>query len=118
MKISIRKMLPGNVVKLYEKLRLIKYIGNAVYCPCCGKRFRRLRNFKYDRETESVSHFENTYKNTICPNRFSFPRHRLICSYFDEHRDVLPENHQNILMFAAEDACKRWMEKNKYREFF
>ena len=48
--------------KLYRWLRVLPYIGNEAYCPCCDSHFRRF--ISYSRG------------NGMCPRCDSLDRHR------------------------------------------
>jgi predicted SAM-dependent methyltransferase len=87
------------------------YQGDIVLCPCCGKKFSRFMDFKYSK-LNNENRFINCYKNTVCPNCFSYPRHRIIIYYFNKNKSELPAF--KILMFAAEYAIKKWFDKNHY----
>ena len=88
------------------------YAGDAVKCPCCGKTFRAFMDFQCS-EIHDKIHFSNYTKNIHCPRCFSLPRHRIVCNYLNENREIL-ENNVNILMFGAEFAIERWFKKNNY----
>ena len=87
------------------------YCGDAVFCPCCGKRFSgfmdALETLNHSNNTER---YINTYKNTICPYCLSMPRHRIVCYYLNDNKQIVPTN--NILMFGAEFSIKKWFDRN------
>ena len=84
--------------------------GKTVFCPCCGKKFRRFMDFGFIFWTYPELYREN-YKRTICPYCFSMPRHRIVCHYFNNNK-VLPKG--NIIMFGAEYSIKKWFDRNNY----
>ena len=88
------------------------FCGDAVFCPCCGKRFSRFMDFSVTR----INHTErylNTYQNTLCPYCVSMPRHRIICNYLEKNKHVIAN--QNIMMFGAEFSIRKWFDRNGFR---
>jgi len=88
------------------------FSGDAVYCPCCRKRFRGFMDFSVTK----INHKErylSTYKNTICPYCASMPRHRIICYYLGENKQIISKN--NILMFGAEFSIRKWFDMNGFQ---
>jgi SAM-dependent methyltransferase len=118
----IKKFIPRRAKRLLHyildsiklKLRSIEYIGNNVFCPCCGSSFRRFMDFDLtgvDHETY-IKDWEAWYKNKVCLKCGSIPRHRIVCKHFDEMQfDFL---NSNILMFAS-DPIKNWFKRNKLK---
>jgi predicted SAM-dependent methyltransferase len=96
------------------KFRIWEYIGNNVFCPCCGSHFGRFMDFNItgiDHETY-VKDWEAWYLNKICPKCSSLPRHRIVCKHFEKmHFDF---KNSNILMFAS-DPIKNWFKRNKFK---
>lgn len=66
--------LPGPPIRLASRavsqLRALAFRGRAVYCPCCGKRFR---HFLY-----------SPYLTSRCPYCLSVERYRVLCRFLDE----------------------------------
>ncbi|HEY0298702.1 MAG TPA: class I SAM-dependent methyltransferase [Arachidicoccus sp.] len=87
-----------------------QYNGNVVYCSCCDKSFSSFKDFNYSADLSNESRFVETYKNTDCPNCYSHPRHRIICTYLNENKVKLQQ--QNILMFGAEYSIEKWFRTN------
>jgi ubiquinone/menaquinone biosynthesis C-methylase UbiE len=84
---------------------------DKVLCPCCGKTFGRFVHFEFNRPyVYDFERYKEYYKNTICPNCFSLPRHRIACSYFDSNCIE-----GNILMFGAEKSLKKYFDRNNNR---
>jgi len=118
LKFLMKKLLPAKVLrkaldKYFEaKARKYErqYRGDAVFCPCCGKKFRSFMYFSMRKNQNNEQRCADTYKHTVCPNCFSFPRHRIICHYFDKNKQFIPQN--NVLIFAGEYAIKKWFDTN------
>jgi len=119
LKLLIEKNLPKKQLRiLKDKYREAKrrkneqcFLGNDVYCPCCGKRFRSFMDFSVTKENND-ERFINTYKNTECPYCASMPRHRVVCNYLDENKQNVPED--KILMFGAEYSIRKWLDRNGF----
>ena len=87
------------------------YRGNAVFCPCCGKRFSGFMDcLETLNNNNNTERYIDTYKNTVCPYCFSMPRHRVVCHYLDNNKQTVPT--KNIVMFGAEFSIKKWFDRN------
>ncbi len=86
------------------------------YCPCCGI---RIQNFVESvdylgmPDFYDVSLFKNTDQDVQCPGCASLPRHRIIASWCESHKEVL--NGKRILYFAPERGMVTWFKTNKIR---
>ncbi|GHV82970.1 hypothetical protein AGMMS50212_03100 [Spirochaetia bacterium] len=84
----MKKILPGWLSRLVINQRLkldfynSKYSGNNVLCPCCGKTFKAFMNFDLNTKDEKL-YPGNFRRETMYPNCYSSPRHRIACYYFD-----------------------------------
>ena len=107
------KWLLRKIRNLYYEIKGRKneryYIGDTVFCPCCKKKFSSFINFVITKNNNNERYI-NTYKNTICPYCFSYPRHRIACYYFEKNMHIVPK--KNILMFGAERSIKKWFDLN------
>ncbi|MDR3260785.1 MAG: class I SAM-dependent methyltransferase [Tannerella sp.] len=90
-----------------------RYRGNAVTCPCCGETFRTFMDFQCS-DINNESRYLGYYENTVCPRCFSFPRHRIVCHYFDTHRENPENTSGRILMFGAEFSIEKWFRRHGY----
>lgn len=107
------KIIKKHVKKVYFKLKLIYYYGNKYRCPCCNHRFRKLGNFNYKKNIYNPNIYTKLYKNTICPYCLSLPRHRIICEYLDNDRELV--NDKKILVFASEQCTELYFERNNIK---
>lgn len=120
LKFLVKKFFPGRLLrKIRDKYFEIKgrknerhYPGNAVLCPCCGKRFGGFMDFPASGGC-NYERYIHTYKNTVCPYCFSMPRHRIVCYYLDKNRQSVPKD--RILMLGAEFSIKKWFDMNGSR---
>jgi len=116
-KFLVKKFFPKKLLRIIEsKYYDIKrrknekhYRGNNVFCPCCGKRFSRFKDFEFGK-LNNAERCIDTYKNTICPYCSAFPRHRIICYFFDQIKKNITQN--NILMIGAEFSIINWFDRN------
>ena len=51
-----------------------------------------------------------THKNTTCPYCFSYPRHRIICYFFEQIKEKIPPD--SILIIGAEPSIMNWLDRN------
>ena len=118
-KYLVKRFLPKKFLRIvkdnyYETIGLKnekRYSGDAVYCPCCRKRFSSFMDFSVTK-INNKERYIRTYKNTLCPYCASMPRHRIICYYLDENKQVVAKN--NILMFGAEFSIRKWFDMNGF----
>lgn len=116
-KFLVRKFFPKKLLRIivgkYVERKGCKnerlYHGHNVLCPCCGKKFDRFMDFKFA-QTNDAKRYTDFYKNTVCPYCFSYPRHRIICCFFDKAIGIIPQD--NILMIAAERSIIKWFNRN------
>ncbi len=104
-----------------RKCRPLKYRMDMLFhplktkwsCPCCGMKFRSFvsGNFMNYPELIDIARFEKTRQDVICPYCRSMPRHRILASWFGEHKKWLQKS--DILYFAQEDCIMLWMKRNK-----
>jgi len=127
MKSFVKRMLPPKLLQLIVETKLEfrgrknerHYKGNAVLCPCCGKRFGKFMDYWFmdyivSKATDNRERFaEDRHKNTICPYCLSLPRHRIVCNHFENKKELLPKN--NIIMFGAERSIKKCFNRNGCR---
>jgi SAM-dependent methyltransferase len=115
LKLILPKKLSKFIRKIHHEQKGIynsrHYRGDNYLCPCCGKTFSSFMDYKYD-QTQNKSRYIGYYKNKVCPNCFSLPRHRIICHYFSENRETLPIN--KILMFGAEYSITTWFDTHGF----
>jgi len=88
------------------------FSGDAVFCPCCLKRFGRFMDFSVV-PGHIKERYINTYKNSMCPYCASKARHRIVCHYFDANKQTIPQN--DILMFGPEFSIRKWLNRNGFR---
>ena len=120
LKFGLKTIFPRSVFnytrRIYRKIRyyiiINKYGGDAVWCPCCNGRFSEFTDFDFKKTYFNQTLFLNTYKNKMCRNCFSLPRHRILAYYFTENRQKISPD--KILMFSGEPVTV-WFEANNYR---
>jgi SAM-dependent methyltransferase len=74
--------------------------------------FSSFMDFQIDTNRYNIDRYTETYKNTICPNCFSAPRHRIVCHFLNENRDKLL---RDTLVFGAEHSITRWLKKYRFK---
>lgn len=74
-----------------------------LYCPCCGTKSKTFVAGSYSDYPErfNPSRYENTKQDVLCPVCRSLPRHRILASWCDNHKEVL-QKATDILYFAPE----------------
>jgi len=77
--------------KLYRWLRVLPYIGNEAYCPCCDSHFRRFISYR---------------RNGMCPRCDSLDRHRLLWLYLHNCTDIFCAR-LRVLHFAPEAIIQK-----------
>lgn len=87
----------------------------SLFCPCCGVKYRDFIAGDYISFVGKVdtSRYEHIDQNVICPVCFSLPRHRILASWFNEHKQILRSS--AILCFAPEKSMTIWMDRNKVK---
>ena len=117
-KTLVKKYMPKRLLRIImgkyferEGRRLAKeYQGDNVTCPCCNSSFKSFMDFEIS-EINNESRYSDYYKNTLCPRCFSFPRHRIVCDYFNRNKNFF-SNKPNILMFGAEYSIEKWFRNH------
>lgn len=82
------------------------------YCPCCSCSFQKFKSFPYWERTHRYNpkHFENAENFAICPACGSSPRHRILVSWMQEHKEELEG--KRILHFAQEPWIRSWLDEH------
>ena len=86
------------------------------YCPCCGikvKSFIEGVDFKGMPDFYDVTLFEGVRQDVQCPGCASLPRHRILASWCESHKEVLAS--KKILYFAPERGMVTWLKANKIK---
>lgn len=86
------------------------------YCPCCGirvKSFVEGIDFKGMPDFYDISLFENVRQDVQCPGCASLPRHRILASWCESHKEALEG--KKILYFAPERGMVTWLKANKIK---
>ena len=86
------------------------------YCPCCGikmKNFIEGVDFKGMPDFYDVSLFNEVRQDVQCPGCASLPRHRILASWCESHKEVLTG--KRILYFAPERGMVTWLKSNKIK---
>ena len=68
------------IIKNYDNLRSLIYIGNQVICPCCEGHFRTFISY--------TTYGEKLRENAICPRCPSVEKHRLLWLYLKNKTDL------------------------------
>ncbi len=115
------RILPEPVINLIRRRRSIQYRVEMIlfpramkyFCPCCGTRLKAFVSGNYlDHPLQFFSpRYEKTEQNVHCPVCLSMPRHRILASWCDNHKELL--HSASILYFAPEQSMMRWMKRNK-----
>lgn len=84
-----------------------------MYCPCCGMKLRSFTAGSYrDYPTRmNTARYEHTRQDVLCPACKSLPRHRILASWFEEHKELLYG--ASILYFAQDNSEALWLKRNK-----
>ena len=98
----------------YYRVKAALFPKRAVwYCPCCKTRLWSFAAGKYQEHPEhyNPSRYQGIRQDVICPVCGALPRHRILASWCDTHREELQS--ARMLYFAPEDSMMRWMKNNK-----
>lgn len=84
-----------------------------VFCPCCGMKLRSFVAGSYtDYPTRmNPARYEHTRQDVLCPACKSLPRHRILASWFEGHKEMLKA--ARILYFAQDNSEAQWLKRNK-----
>ena len=96
-----------------SKAAMILYAKKAVWlCPCCQYRFQAFIAGDYsERQTRfNAGRYEHTRQDVLCPVCKALPRHRILASWSDKHKELFKD--AEILYFAPEYSMTRWMKRN------
>ena len=81
------------------------------FCPCCNKRFSGFVKADYiDSKNYELRRYESTRQDVLCPVCHALPRHRILASWCDSHKDLF--QNAAILYFAPEYSMTQWMKRN------
>ena len=102
---------PKKLLYLWRGRKERRLRGQGYDCPCCGATFSRFDDFPYfeHREHYNEAFYHRHAKNTLCPKCRSLPRHRILCAYFDAHRELFAE--KSVLAFALERGVRMWLDR-------
>ncbi len=87
--------------KLYRWLRVLPYIGNEAYCPCCDSHFRRFISYR---------------RNGMCPRCDSLDRHRLLWLYLHNCANIFRDR-LRVLHFAPEAIIQKKLHASPNLEY-
>ncbi len=80
-------------------------------CPCCNEKVKSFVEVGYmDPKRFNPSRYRNTRQSVLCPVCRSLPRHRILASWCNNHRDLFRD--ATILYFAPEYSMTLWMKRN------
>ena len=125
MKKLVLKLCPQFMMKpamaLVNKSRVIRNRAETIlfpqkihlYCPCCGARSLAFVAGSYADYPERFNplRYENTKQDVLCPVCRSLPRHRILASWCDNHKDLF-QKAEDILYFAPEYSMTLWLRRN------
>lgn len=101
---------------IYFKLleRKLSDDSSVVYCPCCNMHFKGFIDGGFDRKKDiyNVEKYRGIDQHVVCPLCGSFPRHRILVSWMEEHIEEI--RGKEILHFAQEKAIRIWLDRNKF----
>ena len=86
------------------------------FCPCCNKRFNGFVEADYiDSQNYNLRRYESTRQDVLCPICHALPRHRILASWCDDHKEFF--RNADVLYFAPEYSMILWMKRNgvKYK---
>ena len=121
---SIKDLIPNNLRRWLgrtkSKIRTVCLIFDSklngrkmkYYCPCCDTRLRNFMNGGYDTRPNyyNPDRYKSTNQNIQCPICISFPRHRIMAKWMENHGGLLVGK---ILYFAPEKGISLWLKRNK-----
>ena len=86
---------------------------SKLYCPCCGTKSKSFVAGSYADYPERFNpiRYENTKQDVLCPVCRSLPRHRILASWCDNHKDLF-QKAEDILYFAPEYSMTMWLRRN------
>ena len=86
---------------------------SKLYCPCCGAKSKTFVAGSYADYPERFNpvRYENTKQDVLCPVCRSLPRHRILASWCDNHKDLF-QKAEDILYFAPEYSMTLWLRRN------
>ena len=119
------KMCPRSMVKtavnVVNRGRLIRgQLETALspqkakhFCPCCGAKSKTFVAGSYADYPERFNpvRYEDTKQDVLCPVCRSLPRHRILASWCDNHKDLF-QKAEDILYFAPEYSMTLWLRRN------
>lgn len=120
----ILKSSPRFLVKpalaISRKIRVIRYKTDmmmnpeamAVYCPCCGMRFKAFNGWDYRELPDrfNSTRYEGIRQDVLCPICRALPRHRILALWCEKYQDSFRSS--KILYFAPEYSMMLWMKRN------
>ena len=82
------------------------------FCPCCGLKFRSFVTFRYREHPDEFdfARYERPRQDVLCPVCQSFPRHRILALWCEQHMEMLRS--AKILYFAQGKSEAIWMKRN------
>ena len=86
---------------------------SKLYCPCCGAKSKTFVAGSYADYPERFNpvRYENTKQDVLCPVCRSLPRHRILASWCDNHKELF-QKAEDILYFASEYSMTLWLRRN------
>ena len=115
------KSLLNTAVILVHKGRMIRSKATMILCPkkavwicpCCGYKFQTFIAGDYsERQARfNASRYEHTRQDVLCPVCKALPRHRILASWSDKHKELFKK--AGILYFAPEYSMTLWMNRNE-----
>lgn len=118
--ITVLRRIHARIIKWRKTLKIYGYKLDAklypsqmiCYCPCCNN---GLRSFKAGRFTDrpnkySFERYKGIRQEVECPICESIPRHRIMATWMDAHKDEL--QNKKILYFALEKGINLWLKRN------
>ena len=83
----------------------------SLYCPCCDYHLRAFKSRSYTMRTDyfNPQRYKGIEQKIICPVCGSLPRHRILATWMNDHKQELKGE---ILYFAREESMDRWLKRN------
>lgn len=108
------KLHRGKSIVIYKTDEFIYRDKMSYNCPCCGIKLRTFISLGFEKHNDvyNPKRYEGMNQNVICPICNSLPRHRILATWLDEHKN---EFNGKILYFAVENGILYWMRRNKVK---
>lgn len=100
---------------VYTGLALANPDHAVLYCPCCNSWQISFITGGYKQRFDyfNLERYTSCRQDVLCPACRSLPRHRILASWCEEHKDRLQG--KRILYFALENGMGQWLKRNSIK---